>query len=313
MNWSTFDTWIVVTGALTAVACALPGCFLVLRKMSMMGDAISHAVLPGLAIAFLLTQTRASFPMFIGAALTGVLTAAFTQWIARFGNVDKGAAMGIVFTTLFAIGLLLIVRAADHVDLDPGCVLYGAIEFTPIDTVELGSLTIPRAALVAGGVLLLNLLIIIAFFKEFRLSAFDPGLADTLGFNSHFLHYLLMTMVAITTVAAFEAVGSIIVIAMLIVPPATALLLSNKLIPVLSIASVFAVASAFLGHYSAVAIPAAFGLSSTNTSGMIATSAGLLFIVVWMTKLGRDALRRGQNWDELHPDFEAETAKERSL
>ncbi|MEM6917075.1 MAG: metal ABC transporter permease, partial [Verrucomicrobiota bacterium] len=135
MNWSSFDTWIVVVGALCAMACALPGCFLVLRKMSMMGDAISHAVLPGLAIAFLITGSRASLPMFFGAAIAGVLTAVFTQWIARFGNVDRGAAMGIVFTTLFAIGLILIRQAADHVELDPGCVLYGAIELTPLDTI----------------------------------------------------------------------------------------------------------------------------------------------------------------------------------
>ena len=92
--WTSFDTWIVVVGALCAVACALPGCFLVLRKMSMMGDAISHAVLPGLAIAFLVTGTRASVPMFLGAAIAGLLTALFTQWIMRFGNVDRGAAMG---------------------------------------------------------------------------------------------------------------------------------------------------------------------------------------------------------------------------
>ncbi len=100
MVWLPLDTWIVVIGALCAMACALPGCFLVLRKMSMMGDAISHAVLPGLAIAFLITGSRASFGMFIGAAIVGVLTAVFTQWVSSFGKVDRGASMGIVFTTL---------------------------------------------------------------------------------------------------------------------------------------------------------------------------------------------------------------------
>lgn len=299
MTWHSSDTWIAVTGALIAVACALPGCFLVLRKMSMMGDAISHAVLPGLAVAFLITGTRASIPMFIAAAATGVLTAVFTQWISKFGNVDKGAAMGIVFTTLFALGLLLIVQAADYVDLDPGCVLYGAIEFTPLDTITLGTLEVPRAALVALGVLLLNLILIIAFFKEFRLSAFDPNLSDTLGFSSQFLHYLLMTMVAITTVAAFEAVGSIIVIAMLIVPAATALLLTRRLVPVLVLASLFAIASAFLGHWSAIAVPAAFDLPSTSTSGMIATLAGLLFALIWLGTLCQKALSRAKT---LNPE-----------
>ncbi|MDF1740190.1 MAG: metal ABC transporter permease [Verrucomicrobiales bacterium] len=286
MNWTSFDTWTVVIGALCAVACALPGCFLVLRKMSMMGDAISHAVLPGLAIAYLITDTRASVPMFIGAALAGVLTALFTQWISRFGNVDRGAAMGIVFTTLFAIGLILIRQAADHVDLDPGCVLYGAIELTPLDIVSFAGLDIPRAALVNGGALLTNLLIIIIFFKEFRLGSFDPAMADTLGFSSKFLHYLLMTMVAVTTVAAFESVGSIIVIAMLIVPPATALLLTHKLSTMLIIAVVTALASAILGHLSALILPPLIGFETTTTSGMIAFAAGVIFTLAWLFSPG---------------------------
>lgn len=282
MNWTSFDTWIVVIGALCAVACALPGCFLVLRKMSMMGDAISHAVLPGLAIAYLITDTRASAPMFIGAALAGVLTALFTQWISRFGNVDRGAAMGIVFTTLFAIGLILIRQAADHVDLDPGCVLYGAIELTPLDLVPFAGLEIPRAALVNGGALLTNLLIIIILFKEFRLGSFDPAMADTLGFSSKFLHYLLMTMVAVTTVAAFESVGSIIVISMLIVPPATALLLTRKLSTMLVIAVLTALASAILGHLSALTLPPLIGFETTTTSGMIAFASGVIFTLAWL-------------------------------
>lgn len=282
MTWNSFDTWIVVVGALCAVACALPGCFLVLRKMSMMGDAISHAVLPGLAVAFLITGSRASVSMFVGAAIAGVLTAVFTQWISRFGNVDRGAAMGIVFTTLFAIGLLLIRQAADHVDLDPGCVLYGAIELAPLDTVRFLGFDIPRAALVNGGVLLGNALIITLLFKELKLSAFDADLADTLGFSSNFLHYLLMTMVAITTVAAFESVGSIIVIAMLIVPPATAFLLTHRLLPMLLIASGVAVASSVIGHSAALVVPGWLGFESTTTSGMIALAAGILFTLAWL-------------------------------
>ncbi len=282
MNWTSFDTWIVITAALCAVACALPGCFLVLRKMSMMGDAISHAVLPGLAVAFLITGTRASSAMFIGAAIVGILTAVFTQWISKVGNVDRGAAMGIVFTTLFAIGLLLIVRAADHVDLDPGCVLYGAIELVPLDTVRLGEFEVPRAAAVLGVVLIANFGIVVALFKELRLSAFDPALADTLGFSSRFFHYLLMTMVAVTTVASFEAVGSIIVIAMLIVPAATALLLTRRLIPMIAIACGVAFLAAALGHVSALTVPRWFGFDTTTSSGMMAAMTGLLFGLAWL-------------------------------
>ncbi len=282
MNWTSLDTWTVIIGALCAIACALPGCFLVLRKMSMMGDAISHAVLPGLVIAFLVTGSRTSSTMFIGAAVVGVLTAVFTQWISRFGNVDRGAAMGIVFTTLFAIGLLLIVQGANHVDLDPGCVLYGAIEMTPLDTISFGKNDVPRAAIVIGVVALLNLIIVVAFFKEFRLSAFDPGLADTLGFSTRFLYYLLMTMVAITTVAAFEAVGSIIVIAMLIVPPATALLLTRRLVPMIVIAVFTGILAAIFGHMGALTVPVWLGFNATTTSGMMAAAAGGLFLLAWL-------------------------------
>ena len=297
MNWTSFDTWIVVVGAVTAIACVLPGCFLVLRKMSMMGDAISHAVLPGIAAGFLLTGSRTSVPMFVAAAVTGILTAVFTQWVSRFGRVDRGAAMGIVFTTLFAIGLLLIVRAADHVDLDPGCVLYGAMELTPLDMRELaGGIRVPRAVITIGAVMLVNLLILVALFKEFRLSSFDAGLADTLGFSSNFLHYLLMTMIAVTTVAAFEAVGSIIVIAMLIVPPATALLVTRRLVPMLIVACGLGVLSAFLGHLSANTVPRWLGFESTSTSGMMATSTGLLFALAWLFSPTEGLVTRRFQW-----------------
>lgn len=285
MEWFVIDTWIVVVGILAAVSCALLGNFLVLRKMSMMGDAISHAVLPGLAIAFLLTHARASLAMFIGAAVVGVLTAVFTQWVSRFGNVDRGASMGIVFTTLFAAGLLLIVQAADHVDLDPGCVLYGAIELTPLDVawrpeVFGYELAVPRAAVVLTIVLLLNVAFVVGFFKELRISSFDAELSTTLGISSNLMHYLLMTLVAITTVAAFEAVGSIIVIAMLIVPAAAAHLLTDRLGMMVFLSAVLAIFSAGFGHVSALIVPGWFGFESTSTSGMMAVAAGLIFTVV---------------------------------
>jgi manganese/zinc/iron transport system permease protein len=287
MSWYTYDTWIVVVGALCAVACALPGCFLVLRRMSMMGDAISHAVLPGLALAFFISGSRTSPAMFIGAAVVGVLTAVFTQWVSTFGKVDQGAAMGIVFTTLFAIGLMMIVQAADRVDLDPGCVLYGAVELTPLDvagTIAAGGVNfeVPRAAMVMGLVLLMNLGLIVLFFKEFRISAFDPGLAATLGLSPGFMHYLLMIMVAVTTVAAFEVVGSIIVIAMLVVPGATAYLITRRLGWMLGLSALVAVVSAASGHVLAITVPAWFGYESTSTSGMMATAAGLIFVVAWL-------------------------------
>jgi manganese/zinc/iron transport system permease protein len=312
MSWYAIDTWIVIVGTLTAVSCALLGNFLVLRKMSMMGDAISHAVLPGLAIAFLVTGTRASLAMFFGAAVVGVLTAVFTQWISRFGKVDQGASMGIVFTTLFALGLVLIVQAADHVDLDASCVLYGAIELTPLDVVwrtEIFGIVIdlPRAVVVLAPVCLMNTLFVILFFKELRISSFDQELASTMGINADWMHYLLMTLVAITTVAAFEAVGSIIVIAMLVVPAATAHLLTDRLHWMVLLSVVLAVATAILGHIFAISLPSWIGLNTslfdaTSTSGMMAVVSGLIFAVALFLAPKHGILSRLFQQARVHED-----------
>jgi manganese/zinc/iron transport system permease protein len=276
-NWA-LDGWIIAAGVLCAVASALLGPFLVLRKMSMMGDAISHAVLPGLAVAFIVTNSRASLPMFIGAAIVGLLTALFTEWVRSFGKVDEGASMGVVFTGLFALGLLLVVQAADKVDLDPGCVLYGAIEMTPLDTTSVGKWEVPRVVLTLGAVCLLNLLCVGLFYKEFKISSFDPALATTLGISARLMHYLLMTLVAITAVASFESVGNILVVAMLIVPAATAYMLTDRLSVMIGLSILFGAASAVLGHVGAITVPPAFGYESTTTAGMMALASGLLFV-----------------------------------
>ena len=282
MEWTFLDTWIVITGALSAMACALLGNYLVLRRMSMMGDAISHAVLPGLAIAFLITGSRESLPMLIGAVAIGVLTAFMVQGISKLSNLDKGATMGVVFTTLFAVGLILIRQAADHVDLDPGCVLYGAIELTPLDTHEILGYEIPAAALTNAGMLLLNALFIVIFYKELKITTFDPALATTMGINANVMHYVLMTFVAATTVAAFESVGSILVIAMLIVPAASAHLLTDRLPAMLTISLVIAAAAAIVGHVFAITIPGWFGFRDTSTAGMMGVAAGIIFILVFL-------------------------------
>ncbi len=277
MEWYPVDTWIVIIGCLCALSCSLLGNFLVLRRMSMMGDAISHAVLPGLAAGFVLTGSRAGFVMFVGAAATGLLTALFTQWVHQFGKVDRGAAMGVVFTTLFAMGLILIVRTADHVDLDPGCVLYGAIEMAPYDTVVIDAWEFPRSVVVLTPVLVCNILFVAVFYKELKISSFDPALATTLGINASVIHYLLMALVAVTTVASFESIGSILVIAMLIVPPAAARLMTDRLWTMILVSAAVAVVSAAGGHWVAFNVPAWFGLDATPTAGPMAVVAGVLF------------------------------------
>jgi manganese/zinc/iron transport system permease protein len=277
-SWQ-IDGSIIAAATLCAMACALLGNFLVLRKMSMMGDAISHAVLPGLAAAFLITGSRDSLPMFIGASVVGVLTAVLTQWVARFGKVEESASMGVVFTALFAIGLIMIVRAADKVDLDPGCVLYGATETIAADA--LGG-RVPAAVWKLLIVFAIDLLVVIAFFKELRISSFDPALATTLGINATLMHYLLMTLVALTTVAAFEVVGSVLVVAMLIVPAAAAHLLTDRLGSMVLVSLGVAIASAVGGHLLATTVPTALGWPDTNTAGMMAVVAGMLFTIAML-------------------------------
>jgi manganese/zinc/iron transport system permease protein len=281
-NWQ-LDGWIVAAAVLCAMGCALLGNFLVLRRMSMMGDAISHAVLPGLAVAFLITGSRDSLPMLTGAAIVGVLTAVFTQWINRFGKVEESAAMGVVFTALFAIGLILIVRAADAVDLDPSCVLYGEIVIVAFDDrINILGLDVPQVVARLAAVLIVNLLVVAVFYKELKISSFDPELATTLGINATVMHYLLMTLVAVTTVASFESVGSILVVAMLIVPAATAQLLTDRLPSMIIVSLIVAILSAVLGHLSATTLPTAMGLPDTSTAGMMAVVAGLLFTLAML-------------------------------
>ena len=283
MTWLPADTDIILSGALCAVACSIPGTLLVLRKMSMMGDAISHTVLPGLAAAFLITQTRAPIPMFIGAAVIGLITALLVQWVRDLSKTDGGTAMGIVFTALFAVGLVLLrLPAIEHIDLDPSCVLYGAVETSAIDPITVLGIEMPRAALINGVMFVINLGVLILLFKEFRISAFDPALATTVGINATLMHYILMTMTAVTAVAAFETVGSILVIAMLIVPPAAAYLLTDRFTVMFVLAGIIGVASAAGGHVAAIVVPEWLGVGDTVTSGMMAVAAGVLFTLAWL-------------------------------
>lgn len=277
MIWGPLDNWIVLIGALAAMACALLGNFLVLKRQSMMGDAISHAVLPGIALAYLIFHTRAPLEMFAASVATGILTAMLIQLLHRYGNIEEGAAMGVVFTTLFAIGLILIRRGADHVHLDPDCVLFGAIELAPLHLITIAGITAPIAAFSTGFMLLVNLVFVLVFYKELKISSFDPALAHTLGMHPTLLHYALMALVATTMVAAFESVGSILVIAMLIVPPVCAYLLTDRLGLMLALSLVFAALGAVLGHFGAATLPGYFGFQDTSSAGMMAVAMGVLF------------------------------------
>ena len=266
--------WILITGVLAASSCALIGSFLVLRKMSLMGDAISHAVLPGIVIAFLLTAGRNTFPMLIGAGIFGVLTVYLTEQLSKKGRIFHDASMGIVFTTLFAIGVIIISLFAGNVDLDQECVLYGEIAYVPWDLWIWQDTTMgPRPVWILSFVLLLNIGFVTFLYKELKTYSFSPQLAATLGLPVGLIHYGLMGSVSLTTIASFESVGAILVVAMLIVPPATAYLLTDRLHRLLLLAVLFGITSALGGYYLALWV-------NSSIAGAMAVFTGLQFATV---------------------------------
>jgi ABC-type Mn2+/Zn2+ transport system permease subunit len=242
---------IILVGALTNVACALVGCFLVLRRMSLMGDAISHAVLPGLVLAFVFSGSMNILPLFLGAAAVGLLTTFLTQTLHQYGRVPTDASMGVVFTSLFALGVVLLKRYVSGVHFDVACVYEGSLSQAALDTFQFGGWELPRQLRTVLPVTILNLAVIVALWKEFKISSFDAELSSAMGFSATALHYLLMAMVAVTTVASFEAVGSILVVAMLIVPAATAQLLCDRLGRMVTVACGLAILSAVWGYWLA--------------------------------------------------------------
>lgn len=270
MGWT-----IILTGALVAASCGFLGCFLILRRMAMLGDAISHAVLPGIVIAFLVSGSRDSLPMLLGAAALGLICTFLIQSL-RSRGVQNDAAISVTFTFLFAIGIILISLFTRQVDLDLDCVLYGEIAYVPWDTLSFfGNNIGPKALWGVGIAFLLSLIIVGLFFKEFKIVSFDPQMAAALGIPVLLIHYLLMGLVSITTVASFESVGAILVVAMLTVPAATAYLLTDQLEKMLLISVVTGVLSSFLGYGLALLFDASIAGSMTMAAGILFTLAFL--------------------------------------
>ena len=277
-DWSV-DGWIMVAGALCAVAASLLGNFLVLRRLSLMGDAISHSVLPGIVAAFLFSGTRGSVVVLIGAASMGLLTVWLTELIRKYGQVEESAAIGVVFTSLFAVGLVMMVRAGDKIDLDPSCVLYGNLETIILDKVATPFGLVPRVVLAISAVCLLNAICVVGFFHQWQVSTFDPLLSRAQGISPTVFHYVLASLVAVTCIASFEAVGNILVVAMLVVPAATAFLLCNRLHTMILSSVAIGAASAIAGHFLAISVPVAFGYRSVNSAAMMAVASGLFLVL----------------------------------
>ena len=269
--------YIILASSLFAISCGLLGCFLILRKMAMVGDAISHAVLPGIVIAFLLTGTRDSFEMIIGAALLGIFCTFLMEFFHKKAKLQTDAAIGVTFTSLFALGVILISVFAGQVDLDQECVLYGEIAYVPIDLwiSDSGQNMGPKALYVSALTLIVNILFIRVGFKQLYLTTFDPAFAATTGISIALWNYLLMGSVSMTTVAAFDSVGAILVVALLVAPPATAYLLTDNFKKMLLITCVIAIIISILGYYLAVMLDG-------SIAGAVVTVAGILFGLAYL-------------------------------
>ncbi len=273
---SPFEIEIQLLAILVAVACALPGVFLVLRRMALMSDAISHSILLGIVLAFFVVHDLNHPLLVVAAAATGVATVFLVEALHRTGRMKEDAAIAIVFPALFSVAVILISRYAASVHLDLDAVLLGEIGFAPFDRLELGGRDLgPRSLWLMGAILLLNAAFLATFYKELKVSTFDPVLAAALGFSPGLLHYAFMSVVSVTAVGAFDAVGSILVVALMIAPPAAAYLLSDRLPVVLALSALLAIAAALTGYWTARWI-------DSSIAGSMAGMAGLVFLLAFL-------------------------------
>ncbi|MDQ0060707.1 metal ABC transporter permease [Paenibacillus harenae] len=264
------DFWIILTGSLVASCCAILGVFLVLRKMAMIGDAISHSVMPGIVIAFLLSGSRDSVLMMFAALAFGLLTTFLIQMFQQSG-IQSDASIGVVFTALFAVGVVLVSLFARQVHLDQDAILYGEIAYVHWNIWELGGVNMgPRAVWLLGFTLMVIVAVISLFYKQFKLCAFDPALAAAIGIPVAIFHYLLMGLVSMATVSSFESVGAILVVGLLIIPASTAYLLTERLGMMIGLSIGVGIASTVLGYLAAKMLDA-------SIAGCIVCAAGVLF------------------------------------
>lgn len=266
--------WIILTGAIIAINCSILGSFLMLRKMAMLADAISHAVLPGIVIAFFITGDRSNIPMLIGAAMFGLFTVFVIEFLSKKIKLQNDAAIGVTFTFLFALGIILISLYAGQVDLDQDCVLYGEIAYVPLDLIILDNgWQLGPTTLVTAFVLLLIILLGLRYaYKGFYITTFNPDYAISLGISAGIWQYVLMGAVSVNTVVSFEAVGAILVVAFIIVPPATAYLLTHSFKKMIAIACLIGVISSAIGYYLASWL-------NSSISASMAVVAGFFFLL----------------------------------
>jgi len=282
--------------AVTAMGCSVVGVFLVLRRLAMLSDAISHSILLGIVVAFFVVEDTTSPLLVLAAAATGILTVSLVELLHRTRLVREDAAIGLVFPALFSLGIVLITRYAGNVHLDTDMVLLGELAFAPFERlVVAGNDLGPKHLYLMGGITLLNYLFVTVFFKEIKLATFDAGLAAALGFSPVLIHYSLMALTSLTVVGAFDAVGLILVVALMVGPPAAAYLLTDRLPRLIALAALFGMMAAVAGYWLAYWLDA-------SIAGCMAIMVGAEFLIVYLIAPGRGLVaifrrRARQKWE----------------
>ncbi len=282
-----------------AISCGTIGVFVLLRGLSMVTDAISHSVLLGIILAFFVTHSIDSIGLLVGASLFGVLTVLCIELLAKTGYVKKQDAVGIVFPLFFASAVILITKFARNIHIDTEIVLMGDVILSPLNRMSLFGFSTPKFLLANLVMLLINLVFIAVFYKELKASTFDPEFAVIAGFSTTALFYALMTLVSMTAVVAFNAVGSILVISFFITPGLSAYLLTKKLKSMLLLTACFGAVSSVIGYYASI-------YYNVSMAGMCALVSMLMFLIITLvhqdgiiTKLLLRKKRRNEQLQDL--------------
>lgn len=256
----------------TAVSCALLGVFLVLKNMAMVADALSHTVLLGIVLGYFIAGDLDSPILFVGAALFGVMTVYAIEYVVDKFAIQSDAATGLVFTLLFAIAIILISKYARNVHLDVDVVLNGEVVFATLNTMEIFGIQVPISFARMFVMLVINLAFVAVTYQQLKVSIFDPTYAKSIGVAVGLLNLVLMTLVSITTVVAFDTVGAILVISLMVAPALSAHLLSKRLSIMLIVALLYGVINSVLGYYVATYF-------NVSISGTIAFAGFMTFLL----------------------------------
>ncbi len=290
------QTEIIIIAILSSIACVIPGIFLLLKRMALISDAISHSILPGIVIGFFIKESLNSPYPIIGAIIFAMIMVVTTEAITRTNLVKEDTAIAIIFPPLFSLGVVLISLFAHNVHLDTDAVLLGELAFAPFDRMAIFGTTLPTSMIKMAIILILNLVVMLLLFKELKVSTFDPTLSNSLGFSPSVLHYLLMFMTSITAVGAFDSVGAILVLAFMITPTASALLLTNSLLMMVLISFGLATASSVGGVLLAMRIDA-------GISGSITTVMGSIFILAYLFSPSNGIVTKIKKQQEIKEDY----------